>query len=98
MRMETLISMLLCSSKGNSASRIQDSSTYSRPIPPPNTTASSPMLSPVQTSRHTSRRTETYLTGAPSRLTQGQQEGVNRQQTMLTQEQLTQEIRKRLLM
>nr|ACH88353.1 AC4 protein [Alternanthera yellow vein virus] len=96
--METLISMLLCNSKASSASRIQDSSTYSHPTPPPNTTASSPMQSPVQTLRHTSRRTETYLTGVPSRLTAGLQEGVNRQQTMLTQEQLTQELRNRLLM
>nr|ATE80683.1 AC4 [Alternanthera yellow vein virus] len=96
--METLISMLLCNSRGSSTSRIRDSSTYSHPTPPPNTTASSPMLSPVQTSRHTSRRMETYLTGAPSKLTEGLREGDNRQQTMLTQEQLTQEIRIRLLM
>nr|ABG26088.1 AC4 protein [Alternanthera yellow vein virus] len=96
--METLISMLLCNSKASSASRIRDSSTYSHPTPPPNTTASSPMQSPVQTLRHTSRRTETYLTGVPSRLTVGLQEGDSRQQTMLTQEQLTQELRNRLLM
>nr|BBA21841.1 AC4 protein [Alternanthera yellow vein virus] len=98
MRMETLISMLLCNSRGNSTSRIRDSSTYSHPTPPPNTTASSPMLSPAQTLRHTSKRMETYLTGAPSRLTEGLQEEGSRQQTMLTQEQLTQAIRNRLLM
>nr|AMH85916.1 C4 protein [Alternanthera yellow vein virus]AWK29731.1 C4 protein [Alternanthera yellow vein virus]CEO43661.1 AC4 protein [Alternanthera yellow vein virus] len=96
--METLISMLLCNSRGSSNSRIRDSSTYSPPIPPPNTTASSPMLNPVQTLRHTSRRMETYLTGAPSRLTEGLPEEGSRQQTMLTQEQLTQAIRTRLLM
>nr|CAJ19267.1 AC4 protein [Alternanthera yellow vein virus] len=96
--METLISMLLCNSRGNSNSRIRDSSTYSHPTPPPNTTASSPMLSPAQTLRHTSRRTETYLTGARFKSTQDLHEGDNRQQTMLTHEQLTQEIRIRLLM
>ncbi|AJY58095.1 AC4 protein [Malvastrum yellow vein Cambodia virus] len=96
--MGTLISTCLYSSKGNTTARITDSSTWYPQTGQHISIRTFRELNPAPTSSPTSTRTETLSNGENSRSTDDQQEGVNNQPTTLTQQHLTVEVSRRLLM
>ncbi|CBX51442.1 hypothetical protein [Ageratum leaf curl Cameroon virus] len=95
--MANLISMCLCNSKGSTSARISDSST-SYPLTGQHISIRTYReLNPAPMSSPTSTRTATPSNGENFKSMQDLQEEANKQPMMLTPEQLTQEVNKRLL-
>ncbi|CCF77737.1 hypothetical protein [Tomato leaf curl Togo virus - Fontem] len=95
--MASLISTCFSSSKANTSAQITDSSTW---YPQPGQHISIRTfreLNPAPTSSPISTKTATPSNGESFRSMDDLQEGVNKQPMMLTPEQLTQEVNKRLL-
>nr|QED89976.1 C4 protein [Tomato yellow leaf curl virus] len=91
------ISMCLSNSRGNSSAKIRDSSTWYPQAGQHISIQTFRELNPVPTSSLTSTRRETPSTGESFRSMEGLQEGDNNLQTTLTPQQLTLEVRQRLL-
>ncbi|AMY16579.1 AC4 protein [Triumfetta yellow mosaic virus] len=83
--MEHLISMLCCSSKGNSSAQIVDSSTCDIPNIPMSVMEITNHVNPPPTPNHIYRRTEITSNGVLFRSTEDVLEEVNRQLTMQQQ-------------